>query len=45
MAAKDSLRRWNQEEVELLINLVKDNYDHLTGALSNSKTKTMVDGK
>ena len=45
MATKDSLRRWNQEEVELLINLVKDNYDHLTEALSNCKTKPMIDGK
>ena len=45
MAAKDSLRRWNQEEVELLISLVKDSYAYFTGALSNSKTKPMVDGK
>ena len=45
MAAKDSFRRWNQEEVELLISLVKDSYAYLTGALSNSKTKPMVDGK
>ena len=45
MVAKDSLRRWNQEEIEPLINLVKHNYDCLTGASFNSKTKPMVDGK
>ena len=45
MAAKDSLRRWNQEEIEPLINLVKHNYDCLTLALFNSKTKLMVNGK
>ena len=45
MAAKNSLRRWIQEEIEPLINLVKHKYVCLTGALFNSKTKPMVDGK
>ena len=45
MVAKDSLRRWNQEEIEPLINPVKHNYDCLTEASFNSKTKPMVDGR
>ena len=45
MMSKEIVRRWTQEEVELLIDLVKDNYTFLTGALTNAKTKSMVDNK
>ena len=45
MAFKEIGRRWTQEEVELLVDLVKDNYTFLTGALTNAKTKSMVDSK
>ena len=45
MASKEIGRRWTQEEVELLVDLVKDNYTFLNGALTNAKTKLMVDSK
>jgi len=45
MASTETGRRGKQEEVKLLVNLVKDRYTFLTGALFNVKTKQMVDGK
>ena len=42
MASKKLGRRWAEEEVEL--DLVKNNYT-LTGALTNAKTKSMVENK
>jgi len=38
-------RRWNNEEVRVLVEEVEANYDFLTGAFTPSKTKAMVDGK
>ena len=38
-------RRFTQEEVNLLVSLVSQNYDFLTSSLSASKTKRMVDQK
>ena len=45
MTSKKISRRRTQEEVELLIDLVKDDYTFLTWALTNAKTKSMVDNK
>ena len=42
--AAPKTRRWDQK-VHLLINLVKENYELLTGALSNAKTKPMIDAR
>ena len=44
-ASKEIGQRWTQEKLELLVDLVKDNYTFLTGALTNAKTKSMVDNK
>ena len=38
-------RRWNNEEVNALIEKVCKNYHFLTSALSSTKTKTMVEDK
>ena len=45
MTSKEIVRRWTPEEVELLIDLMRDNYTFLTGALTNAKTKSMVNNK
>ena len=45
MASKEIGQRWTQEKLELLVDLVKDNYAFLTGALTNAKTKSMVDNQ
>ena len=37
--------RFTQEEVNLLVSLVSQNYDFLASSLSASKTKGMVDQK
>ena len=42
---KEMSRRWSEEEVKMLVELVGATYNFLTGALSNSKTKQMVDAK
>ena len=38
-------RRWNKDEIDLLVELVAKNYEFLTGSINNSKTKAMVDKK
>ena len=38
-------RRWNNEEVNALVEKVGENYHFLTSALSATKTKTMVEDK
>ena len=38
-------RRWNNEEVNALVEKVGENYHFLTLALSSTKTKTMVEDK
>ena len=38
-------RRWSNDEVEILVELVGNNYEFLTGSLNVSKTKSMVDQK
>ena len=45
MASKEIGQRWTQEKLELLVDLVMDNYTFLTAALTNAKTKSMVDNK
>ena len=45
MACKEIGQRWIQEKLELLVDLVKDSYTFLTGALTNAKTKSMMDYK
>ena len=38
-------RRWSEEEIRLLVDLVAKDNKFLTGPLNNSKTKSMVDKK
>ena len=38
-------RRWNNEEVNALVETVGENYHFLTSALSSTKTKTMIEDK
>ena len=38
-------RRWTSEEVNDLVENVETHYEFLTGPLTNSKTKSMVDAK
>ena len=38
-------RRWNNEEVNALVEKVGENYHFLTSALFSTKTKTMVEDK
>ena len=45
MATLKESRRWDQEEVHLLIYLVKEKYEFLRGVLFNAKTKPMVDAR
>ena len=38
-------RHWTAAEIDLLFDLVAQDYNFLTGALTDSKIKTMVDNK
>ena len=38
-------RRWSEEKIKLLVDLVAKDYKFLIGSLNNSKTKSIVDKK
>jgi len=45
MPSRDISRRCDQEEVNVLIDLINANHAFLTEALTNAKTKQMVDAR